>query len=279
MSIATPAVPAPPPPPPSVSSLPGNLSFDLSLALLDYRAVCDSYIKAPERERSLSSKCVFNEYFANSYFPDDVDGWIMGEAVADATVVNGSFVVDFRLENGQLRAFKADLRGITGASDLPPLKNPDFMDQVNDLSLLSYLHEPAVFWGIKNRFMSGDIYTYSGMVLIAMNPFQHVDLYSVDIMRDYVGKKRDDLVPHIYGIAEECYKAMLNGQNQSVIVSGESGAGKTQSTKYIMQYLAVVDTLSKQNSVEALMRPESFGKNIQRSETEEAVLASNPILE
>ncbi|KAJ3349531.1 Myosin type-2 heavy chain 1 [Entophlyctis luteolus] len=204
----------------------------------------------------------------------------MGEAVADATVVNGSFVVDFRLENGQqLRAFKADLRGITGASDLPPLKNPDFMDQVNDLSLLSYLHEPAVFWGIKNRFMSGDIYTYSGMVLIAMNPFQHVDLYSVDIMRDYVGKKRDDLVPHIYGIAEECYKAMLNGQNQSVIVSGESGAGKTQSTKYIMQYLAVVDTLSKQNSVEALMRPESFGKNIQRSETEEAVLASNPILE
>ncbi|KAI8609162.1 P-loop containing nucleoside triphosphate hydrolase protein [Chytriomyces sp. MP71] len=157
------------------------------------------------------------------------------------------------------------------------------MDTVDDLSLLSYLHEPGVLWGIRNRFAAQKIYTYSGMVLIAVNPFERLNIYSTDIMQEYSGSKRTDLEPHVYGIAEECYRAMLEGKNQSVIVSGESGAGKTQSTRYIMQYLAVVDSLSKIDSVEALMRPESMtigsGGGLQRSETEEAVLASNPILE
>ncbi|KAJ3132722.1 Myosin type-2 heavy chain 1 [Physocladia obscura] len=218
------------------------------------------------------------------YFADPTNGWAMAEVVVDSTVSNGALCISFRMIEtdevpAAIRDVKFELSRITSQLDLPPLKNPDFMDHVNDLSLLSYLHEPAVFWGIKNRFGAGEIYTYSGMVLIAMNPFQDVDLYSVEIMRDYVGKKRDDLLPHIYGIAEECYKAMLEGTNQSVIVSGESGAGKTQSTKYIMQYLAVVDSLSKFDSIEALQRPESVSNEIRKSETEEAVLASNPILE
>ncbi|KAJ3232825.1 Myosin type-2 heavy chain 1, partial [Chytriomyces hyalinus] len=112
-----------------------------------------------------------------------------------------------------------------------------------------------------------------------VNPFERLNIYSNDIMREYVGSKRTDLEPHVNGIAEECYRAMLEGNNQSVIVSGESGAGKTQSTRYIMQYLAVVDSLSKLDSVEALMRPESMHSGVKRSETEDAVLASNPILE
>ncbi|KAJ3019367.1 UNVERIFIED_CONTAM: Myosin type-2 heavy chain 1 [Siphonaria sp. JEL0065] len=86
-------------------------------------------------------------------------------------------------------------------------------------------------------------------------------------MRAFSGKKRDELMPHIYGIAEECYCAMLEGKNQSVVISGESGAGKTQSTRYVMQYFALANALSS-NSAE-----------VSGSATEEAVLASNPILE
>jgi myosin heavy subunit len=87
----------------------------------------------------------------------------------------------------------------TTASSLPPLKNPDFMDFAEDLAQISYLHEPAVFSGLKNRFIRRDIYTYSGIVLIAMNPFFAMDLYSTDIMREYIGKRRDELEPHLVG--------------------------------------------------------------------------------
>ncbi|KAI8612564.1 P-loop containing nucleoside triphosphate hydrolase protein, partial [Chytriomyces sp. MP71] len=137
------------------------------------------------------------------------------------------------------------------------------------LSNLSLLR-PAIFSGIKNRFSTKEIYTYSGMALIAVNPFERVPIYGLDSMKQYADKSREEAAPHVYGIAEECYRAMLRGSNQSVIVSGESGAGKTQSTRYIMQYLASVDSLSGL---------EHTGSVLRSNETNEAVLASNPILE
>ncbi|KAJ3259234.1 Myosin type-2 heavy chain 1 [Chytriomyces hyalinus] len=243
---------APPPPP----AAPPTKGIDLSKVLLDYKKG------------------------SRVYFTDDEDGWAMAQAEEDPQTDTGSLKIRYRMvETGEMRDFKIALSALNSTSLLPPLKNPGFMDTVDDLSLLSYLHEPGVFWGIKNRFAAQKIYTYSGMVLIAVNPFERLNIYSTDIMREYAGSKRTDLEPHVYGIAEECYRAMLEGHNQSVIVSGESGAGKTQSTRYIMQYLAVVDSLSKIDSVEALMRPESMNAEVKRSETEEAVLASNPILE
>ncbi|KAJ3399209.1 Myosin type-2 heavy chain 1, partial [Chytriomyces hyalinus] len=214
------------------------------------------------------------------YFPDEEDGWAIAEAAEDPKTDSKHVTIKYRMiASGEIRDFKIATSMLSSTTQLPPLKNPGFMDTVDDLSLLSYLHEPGVFWGIKNRFAAQKIYTYSGMVLIAVNPFERLNIYSNDIMREYVGSKRTDLEPHVYGIAEECYRAMLEGNNQSVIVSGESGAGKTQSTRYIMQYLAVVDSLSKLDSVGALMRPESMHSAVKRSETEDAVLASNPILE
>jgi myosin-5 len=70
-------------------------------------------------------------------------------------------------------------------------------DLADDLAQLSYLHEAAVFSGIKNRFLHQEIYTYSGIVLIAMNPFAKVDMYSPEIMREYIGKRRDEMDPHV----------------------------------------------------------------------------------
>ncbi|KAJ3067495.1 Myosin type-2 heavy chain 1 [Podochytrium sp. JEL0797] len=87
-----------------------------------------------------------------------------------------------------------------------------------------------------------------------------LDIYSPQVMKAFHGKRRQETIPHVFGIAEECYRAMLEGKDQSVIVSGESGAGKTQTTRYLMQYLALVDTA---------------GSTV----TEDAVLASSPILE
>ncbi|KAJ3132723.1 Myosin type-2 heavy chain 1 [Physocladia obscura] len=215
------------------------------------------------------------------YFKDVALGWTIGEAVCDAVVDDTCLILLFRVADAvltTLREVKVPVIDIIDSRPgLPPLKNPDFMpnvtsmqDNVDDLSLLSYLHEPAILDIIKNRFTAQQIYTYSGMVLIAVNPFATVDIYSSEVMFEYSGKKRDEVVPHIYGIAEECYRAMLEGRNQSVIVSGESGAGKTQSTKYIMQYLAAVESISK---------PQRSNHAFGTKSIENAVLASNPILE
>ncbi|KAJ3387730.1 Myosin type-2 heavy chain 1 [Chytriomyces hyalinus] len=238
---------SPPTPPPSTSGgMAGVSSNDqLAKALQDYK----------------------KGYYG--YFEDKNEAWVMGVVTADAVVSEGSLQVAFRLDGNETREVKVPVAAL---DSLPPLKNPDNMDFVDDLSQLSYLHEPAVFSAIKNRFLDKTdpkIYTYSGMALIAMNPFARVDIYSEEIMKEYAGVSREAMQPHIYGIAEECYRAMLTGKNQSVIVSGESGAGKTQSTKYIMQYLAVVDSLTKAQSEAKILK----------SETEDAVLASNPILE
>ncbi|KAJ1536848.1 Myosin type-2 heavy chain 1 [Nowakowskiella sp. JEL0078] len=100
-----------------------------------------------------------------------------------------------------------------------------------------------------------------------MNPFKRLNLYTPDVMREYSGQSRGELEPHLFAIAEESYRRMIkDNRNQSIIVSGESGAGKTMSAKYIMRYFATVDDLDNK---------ESGGV----SEIEDAVLSTNPIME
>ncbi|KAI0244855.1 Myosin type-2 heavy chain 1 [Massospora cicadina] len=153
---------------------------------------------------------------------------------------------------------------------LPPLRNPPILEGIDDLTNLSYLHEPGVLHNISVRYAHHTIYTYSGIVLIAINPFQKVSLYSQEVIKAYSGKGRGDLEPHLFAIAEDAYRCMIKDEkNQTVIVSGESGAGKTVSAKFIMRYFASVNLDS--NS--------SGGGDSSMSETERQILATNPILE
>lgn len=157
---------------------------------------------------------------------------------------------------------------------LPLLKNPPHLEGSDDLTALSYLHEAAVLNSVKIRYKQHNIYTYSGLVLIAMNPFAHVNIYSKDLMRTYAGRPKQELEPHLFAIAEGAYRAMITqGQNQSIIVSGESGAGKTQSAKYVMRYFALVDQLSVGSR-----RSSGHGAD-EPSKIEDAVLSTNPIME
>lgn len=99
----------------------------------------------------------------------------------------------------------------------------------------------AVLESVRVRYSQELVYTYSGLVLIAMNPFRSLNVYSRECMRLYAGRSRNELEPHLFAIAEEAYRKMIDfSQNQSIIVSGESGAGKTQSAKYVMRYFATV---------------------------------------
>ncbi|KAH1216511.1 Myosin-11 [Glycine max] len=127
-------------------------------------------------------------------------------------------------------------------------------DGVDDMTKLAYLHEPGVLHNLETRYMMNEIYTYTGNILIAINPFQSLShLYDTNVMQRYKGATIGDLDPHVFAIAESAYRAMINEEkSNSILVSGESGAGKTETTKMLMQYLAYLggNTASEGRTVE-----------------------------
>ncbi|KAA3468870.1 Myosin-J heavy chain [Gossypium australe] len=111
---------------------------------------------------------------------------------------------------------------------------------VDDMTKLAYLHEPGVLQNLRSRYDMNEIYTYTGNILIAVNPFRKLPhLYDSHMMAQYKGAAFGELSPHPFAVADAAYRLMINeGISQSILVSGESGAGKTESTKLLMQYLA-----------------------------------------
>ncbi|KAK9000828.1 hypothetical protein V6N11_081312 [Hibiscus sabdariffa] len=117
--------------------------------------------------------------------------------------------------------------------------NPDILDGVDDLMQLSYLNEPSVLFNLQYRYNRDMIYTKAGPVLVAINPFKKVPLYGNDYIEAYKNKSIES--PHVYAIADTAIREMTRDEvNQSIIISGESGAGKTETAKIAMQYLAVL---------------------------------------
>ncbi|GFQ08721.1 myosin-11, partial [Phtheirospermum japonicum] len=136
---------------------------------------------------------------------------------------------------------------------------------VDDMTKLSYLHEPGVLENLKTRYELNEIYTYTGNILIAINPFQKLPhLYNQHMMQQYKGAPLGELSPHVFAVADVAYRAMVNeGKSNSILVSGESGAGKTETTKMLMMYLAFLGG-----------RAATEGRTV-----EQQVLESNPVLE
>ncbi|KAG5519763.1 hypothetical protein PMAC_000036 [Pneumocystis sp. 'macacae'] len=204
------------------------------------------------------------------WFHDDQEAWISAE-YKEHSVEDDVLKMIFLDENGKehlVTTKDVDFKVLENLSFLQ-LRNPPILEATEDLTNLSYLNEPS------GKYSQLQIYTYSGIVLIAMNPFQNIALYSNDIVQAYSGKNRGELEPHIFAIAEDSYRCMIrDSMNQTIVVSGESGAGKTVSAKYIMRYFATVEDPKnplRRRSIEKLKTG--------MSETEERILATNPVIE
>uniref|UniRef100_A0A915LQP6 Myosin heavy chain n=1 Tax=Meloidogyne javanica TaxID=6303 RepID=A0A915LQP6_MELJA len=120
-------------------------------------------------------------------------------------------------------------------------RNPPKFEMSEDMAELTHLNEASVLHNLRQRYANTMIYTYSGLFCVAINPYKRLPIYSESVCKMYIGRRRNEMPPHIFSICDEAYRNMMNEQeNQSMLITGESGAGKTENTKKVIGYFAVV---------------------------------------
>merc|ERR1712170_44280 len=144
--------------------------------------------------------------------------------------------------------------------------NPPKFDCSEDMAGLTYLNDACVLWNSVVRYKNELIYTYSGLFCIAINPYKRFPIYTQRTMEMYIGLRRTECPPHIFGVAEGSYQGMMNnGKNQSILITGESGAGKTENTKKVISYFASIGASGKKKEGEPGL--------------EDKIVQTNPVLE
>jgi len=159
--------------------------------------------------------------------------------------------------NGEVKVYKADVVCQV---------NPPKFDCAEDMANLTYLGDACVLWNSVVRYVNQLIYTYSGLFCIAINPYKRFPIYTQRTMEMYIGKRRNECPPHIFAIAEAAYQGMMrSGINNSILITGESGAGKTENTKKVISYFATICSSGKKKPGEASL--------------EDKIVQTNPVLE
>ena len=182
------------------------------------------------------------------------------EGISEEEIKYDTFTAGKKLTvnvNGENKVFKADTVCQV---------NPPKFDCSEDMADLTFLGDACVLWNSVVRYKNELIYTYSGLFCIAINPYKRYPIYTLRTMEIYVGKRRSECWPHIFGVAEAAYQGMQNsGINQSILITGESGAGKTENTKKVISYFATICSSGKRKEGEASL--------------EDKIVQTNPVLE
>uniref|UniRef100_A0A3Q1EJS7 Myosin motor domain-containing protein n=1 Tax=Acanthochromis polyacanthus TaxID=80966 RepID=A0A3Q1EJS7_9TELE len=139
---------------------------------------------------------------ASVWVPDPDEVWVSAQLLQDYKPGVNQLLL--QLSNGNEVHYP-----VGSPSDLPPLGNPDILEGENDLTALSFLHEPAVLHNLRVRFLDyNNIYTYCGIVLVAINPYDQLPIYGEEVIDAYSGQDMTDMEPHIFSVAEEAYRTM-----------------------------------------------------------------------
>ncbi|XP_049825630.1 myosin heavy chain, muscle isoform X8 [Aethina tumida] len=189
------------------------------------------------------------------WVPDDKEGFVLGE-------IRGTKgdLISVAVPGGEEKQFKKDL--VTQV-------NPPKYEKAEDMSNLTYLNDASVLHNLKQRYYAKLIYTYSGLFCVAINPYKRFPVYTNRCAKLYRGKRRNEVPPHIFAISDGAYVNMLtNHENQSMLITGESGAGKTENTKKVIAYFATVGASTKKTE-----------EQIKKGNLEDQVVQTNPVLE
>ncbi|XP_076000474.1 myosin heavy chain, fast skeletal muscle-like [Genypterus blacodes] len=215
------------------------------------------YLRKPMKERLESQSASFDAKTC-IFVTDPVELFVKGKLISKA---DGTATVEKEVSKQTVTVPEGEI--------FP--RNPPKYDKTEDMVMMTHLNEASVLYNLKERFSSWMIYTYSGLFCVVVNPYKWLPVYDSECVAAYRGKKKIEAPPHIFSISDNAYQFMLSDrENQSVLITGESGAGKTVNTKRVIQYFATVASLGGKK-VEATSK-------IQGS-LEDQIVAANPLLE
>ncbi|XP_071547344.1 myosin heavy chain, muscle-like isoform X31 [Panulirus ornatus] len=187
------------------------------------------------------------------WVPDEKEGYVIGEIQG----TKGDLVT-VGVGHGETKNFK---------KDFVHQVNPPKFEKCEDMSNLTYLNDASVLYNLRSRYYCKLIYTYSGLFCVAINPYKRYPIYTNRVIKIYQGKRRNEVPPHIFAISDGAYTDMLqNHENQSMLITGESGAGKTENTKKVIAYFANVGASTKK-------------KEEKKQNLEDQIVQTNPVLE
>uniref|UniRef100_A0A3Q1I5W7 Myosin motor domain-containing protein n=1 Tax=Anabas testudineus TaxID=64144 RepID=A0A3Q1I5W7_ANATE len=217
------------------------------------------YLRKPERERIEAQNTPFDAKTA--YFvTEPSEMYLKGKLIKREGPKSYCVVNIMRIE----KKVKED--------EVFPMNPPKF-DKIEDMAMMTHLSEPSVLYNLKERYAAWMIYTYSGLFCVTVNPYKWLPVYDAVVVAGYRGKKRVEAPPHIFSISDNAYQFMLQDrENQSILITGESGAGKTVNTKRVIQYFATIAVAGGSKKSEPVP-----GK--MQGSLEDQIIAANPLLE
>uniref|UniRef100_A0A2K6U4W1 Myosin-7 n=1 Tax=Saimiri boliviensis boliviensis TaxID=39432 RepID=A0A2K6U4W1_SAIBB len=214
------------------------------------------YLRKSEKERLEAQTRPF-DLKKDVFVPDDKEEFVKAKIVSR--------------EGGKVTAETENGKTVTVKEDQVMQQNPPKFDKIEDMAMLTFLHEPAVLYNLKERYGSWMIYTYSGLFCVTVNPYKWLPVYNAEVVAAYRGKKRSEAPPHIFSISDNAYQYMLTDrENQSILITGESGAGKTVNTKRVIQYFAVIAAIGDRSKKD---------QNPGKGTLEDQIIQANPALE
>uniref|UniRef100_A0A8K9WVQ1 Myosin motor domain-containing protein n=1 Tax=Oncorhynchus mykiss TaxID=8022 RepID=A0A8K9WVQ1_ONCMY len=225
------------------------MSTDAEMQIYGKAAI---YLRKPEKERMEAQTAPFDSKNA-CYVADTKELYLKGLVTARAegkcTVTEGKVFKD------------ADVYEM----------NPPKYDKIEDMAMMTYLNEASVLYNLKERYAAWMIYTYSGLFCATVNPYKWLPVYDMEVVNAYRGKKRMEAPPHIFSVSDNAFQFMqIDQENQSVLITGESGAGKTVNTKRVIQYFATIAVSGAKKEVDPTKMQGSL---------EDQIIAANPLLE
>ncbi|XP_030646524.1 myosin-16-like [Chanos chanos] len=209
---------------------------------------------APSEKEKLEAMNKPYDIKKSCWVKDEKEAFLAGEIQSE----DGDKVTVKTVKNTTVTVKKEDIQQM----------NPPKFYQASDMANLTFLNEASVLDNLRSRYVKMRIYTYSGLFCVTINPYKWLPIYGAKVAQMFKGKKRNEVPPHLFSISDNAYHDMLMEQeNQSMLITGESGAGKTENTKKVIQYFANVGATGGKQS------PDSKGS------LEDQIIQANPVLE